>query len=138
MREIIHRGKHLDSDDFIEGHLLWYEDGRARIVERHTDIYALENNYNIIQVAALPVIPETVGQYTGLKDVNDKKIFEGDILSECPQGNSVAYLGVVAYDEKLAAFVYVIGRERKVTLGSYSCSYKVVGNIYDNAKMIGG
>jgi len=52
MREIIFRGKSVDSKEWIFG-----------------DYYYGEF-----------VISETVGQYTGLKDKNGKMIFEGDVV----------------------------------------------------------
>ena len=66
----IFRGKREDNGEWAEGDLMQWSDGTIRI--------CVENGND--EKTATTVIPETVGQCTGLTDKNGKLIFEGDIL----------------------------------------------------------
>ena len=69
MREIKFRGKTLSDDHkWLYGNLNLNDDGKAAIM-RIGDFWSLQ-----------PVNPDTVGQFTGLKDCKGQEIFEGDIL----------------------------------------------------------
>ena len=112
MKEILFRGKRVDNGEWTEGYffkswdkvfLLWGMTGDCPNMEE--------------------VVPETVGQFTGLTDKNGKKIFEGDIV-ESPHGTQ----GVVEWQNAECAFLVNIGDDWQTM---DDCPYEVVGNIYD-------
>lgn len=143
MREILFRGKRKDTGAWVYGHL------------HKTDGYGTGYTEHGIQVQdtstsrpwSVVVIPETVGQYTGLTDKNGKRIFEGDILR--PFDNELVVVSWIDYYSTLGLIVYITNTVKKrgktinsiysgwALLSDYSLSEnEVIGNIHDNPELL--
>lgn len=87
-------------------------------------------------VEKYPVYADTVGQYTGLKDKNGTKIFEGDIIDFPDRSDGDDY-GIVQYDVDETEFGFVHNLIYD-GLGRHYCSrdIEVIGNIYDNPELL--
>lgn len=143
-REILFRGKRIDNGEWVEGCLLYGGEGRAFIVKK--DGAYGECDYCGECACVYPdsiqyeVIPETRGQYTGLKDKNGKKIFEGDIVSfidytSTESGYSEQQcVGEVMWINEEACFSVT----NRLAAESYEviAECAIIGNIHDNPELL--
>jgi uncharacterized phage protein (TIGR01671 family) len=123
MRKIKFRGAPVFGKGFVYGFINQYKEG----FKLKYEIITMENG-----VTRYEIKPESIGEFTGLKDKNSKKIYEGDIIIGCEVFGSTKM--IVKYDEEHAYF-YPFGT------GDYSESFlmeevEVIGNIFENPELL--
>lgn len=137
-REIKFRGKRIDKDVFVFGDILTgmgYKKGKFYILP-HLTYYPGDCN----SLDGYEVIPETVGQFTGLLDKNGKEIYEGDIIG-CYSPN-IKHL--IFYNEKQGRFMAALNGDIENDFvcvcglddSRWTGSKKVIGNVYDNPELL--
>jgi uncharacterized phage protein (TIGR01671 family) len=91
------------------------------------------------------VLPETVGQFTGLTDKNGKKIFEGDIVRVCldPEicvGDVIWYSEIASYNIPFNNGKCVLPLDIFIAKNKVGDKVwiEVIGNIHDNPELLGG
>jgi uncharacterized phage protein (TIGR01671 family) len=111
----------------------------------HGDLRLLKTDVCIFEQGGhkgVQVKPETVGQFTGLKDKNGKEIYEGDILTNERRD----ILHVVAYSEEEARFVGIIPSLKEKSGKPFTTGLNqpwlmskektIIGNIHDNPELL--
>ena len=121
IREVIFRGKRTDNGEWVEGSLLgidWCDKPSTYSIAPNTPVSVFYS-----------VIPETVGQYTGLTDKNGVKIFEGDIVDYIssdvignPKTGTIIVEDMTDYD----TMIYL----------NHANELKLIGNIHDNPEIL--
>lgn len=139
MREILFRGKRTDTGEWVEGYFC-----KNRIADTCYIAQSEGGDCCNEYFRDYEVIPETVGQYTGLTDRNGTKIFEGDILNM--HGGCDA-MDISEYDIRCKV---VYGRKGYGAEIGFSGAYNggmqiplmlegaltVIGNIHDNPELL--
>ena len=129
MREILFRGKAI-TGKWIYGYYEKYNGGSY--INLQTDRLN-SGGYPIREF--IEVIPETVGQYTGLTDKNGTKIFEGDIVDYDYFGErkiGKIFFNDCGYEiENQGCFLCVQSADKQL-----DC--EVIGNIHDNPELLKG
>ena len=135
MREILYRGKRVDTGEWIYGYYVKQSKHAcfASGLKCQHFIYK-----DVFLDFKFDVIPETVGQYTGLTDKNGKKVFEGDIVKWDYPCNSEHFYQV-KYDTGCACFT----TSRIHNIDVIDCIFdndgnhcEVIGNIHDNPRFV--
>jgi uncharacterized phage protein (TIGR01671 family) len=148
MREILFRGQTRRLGEWVEGFYYVQKHryaGDDRFFGEHATITTGINEAGggwgeSISTIEYIVIPETVGQYTGLTDKNGKKIFEGDICRNTKTGDIVS----VKWHGTMAGYVWSKRKENHQHLFDFGelfrvyDKYEVIGNIHDNPELLEG
>ena len=116
MREILFRGKSKIDNRFAYG-FLWIDSFSG-------STHIMTENLNV----NFEVIPETVGQFTGVTDKNGVKIFEGDILLFGDKSFAVEW------QNDIVGFGYFYTSDRVLGCDGINC--EVIGNIHENLEKL--
>ena len=149
MREILFRGKRMDNEEWVYG---WHfadtadcslkKAGKCECPHDGSKYFIVEWVDDYHEYEERQVIPNTVGQYTGLIDKNGKRIFEGDVcrFHEWSKGE-MCWVGKVHWEHQ--QFVISGGPNKECETMFELCmsrfipeNIEVIGNIHDNPELL--
>lgn len=137
MCEILYRAKCIDNGEWVYGVPI-----KEALVGSHDGYYPkmipeCDGRHQTVYSTAIK--EETLEQYTGLKDKNNVKAFEGDIVA-CNQSGSYG-ISVIIYDNSAFYVMPLNGNILERTLWDYwynDWDIEVIGNIHDNPELLEG
>ena len=129
-REILFRGKRLDNGQWVYGFYSNIKGDNGRF------------HYIKTEKSSIKVDPATVGQYTGLTDVDGDKIYEGDILSVLvfqPKGEYLPREVVIEWNKERASYIGVDINNSEEWWGvNWLKKPIIIGNRWDNPNLLKG
>lgn len=149
MREIKFRGRDICTGEWLYGDL------RQRAGCFPSIIRPFYNNGKL-DYCETPIHRDSLGQFTGLYDVNDKEIYEGDIVDWGFTYQHICYSGGVEFRDTIVkgiikwqqgGFILEVIENDFENAGMYGISdletdtesdVEIIGNIHDNAELLKG
>ena len=150
MREIKFRGKRIDNGKWVYGNLIIenacdLKDGihppnpQRIFISEQDKSWVSKPNDKSWRHQSFEVDPETVGQFTGLKDKNGKEIYEGDIVNAYPRNPDKQYWRTIIWNKELAQFQapFSDGSGIQLFTRKQCLEYEIIGNIHKNLELLG-
>lgn len=152
MMEYLYKGKCSNNGAWIEGLPFIRKDTMGNII----DAFIIQDIYEQVSYGqkyirsdlnkeCFRVIPETIGQYTGVLDINKNKIFEDDIVKFTSEIDFEEIIGKVSFVSGKFGIMYTylnetnfhIFGEKKYTSDTigkirYGYKYEKISNIHDD------
>lgn len=159
MREILFRAKRIDDGEWVEGCYVYDYAHNAHFIIKNQLICANGVNDRSIDYSMCDyeIDPETLCQFTGLKDKNGNRIWENDIVSceheKFQEGDSVEqypFPDIIKYNRNYAVEFINTGSSYGYRLRNksihfmltgnviYNHKIEVLGNIFDNPELLKG
>lgn len=137
MREILFRGKDIDTGNWVEGWYLRHPFSRWPLKDVITPAEEAENGHHHY----VEVDSDTIGQYTGLKDKNGQRIFEGDLVQtvlppSISQPSFVWPIMPVVFSDGVFGLQDQRGGVTPFKSFAPRVTFEVKGNIHDNPELL--
>ena len=138
MKEALFRGKSKTTGEWVFGSLVTLKEKgivKFYFIRNNTDI----TKNTLVKEIVCEVIPETVGQYTGIKDIFNKEIYKDDIVQEYLNAKKRKIYVVEEDPIDPAMFLQDINNEYVpeydfVAVGTRKL--QIIGNIHDNPELL--
>lgn len=142
------RGKRKDNGEWVEGYYACQSNHscfQSSLKYQHFIYRDICLDFNLGGLEEIEVIPETVGQCTGLKDKNGKWIFEGDVVKLVDATNGIEWNGYIVFGNPYGEYnwgwnIMRISGDSNVNtnillwveMEEIGVCCEVIGNIHDN------
>lgn len=123
MRKIKFRGKRAYDGEWVYGVPVFFPDN---------SVYLVRIGWMMLEKTS--IIPETLGQYTGLHDRNGKEIYKGDVVEDSKGRGEVLWV-----QEHCSFLVAVAGGFFRLENGNAEyrlTETEVIGNIHENPELL--
>lgn len=152
-REIKFRGKMIPENEWIFGTILRIPAPPVCFGKSETDKYYIQfpdprymPDWNMpYKMVQGEVNPDTIGQYTGLKDKNGKEIYEEDVVKIINKNSKVIpikpLIAQIVWSEEYLAYILITTsiKDAFENLGDYiDYDIEVIGNVFENPELLGG
>ena len=137
VREYLFRGLPVGGKKYVYG-------GYVKVERKGKKYYIYTEEWATYGPEKFEVIPETVGQFIGLRDKNKVKIFEGDIVEiaveECNTSSTPRkfFSGIVEYSVECKYIVRAGGGQTWHGFPNENAILEIIGNVHTTPELLTG